>query len=151
MTVRRRGSWAADDTELTLGGQDAGLDAALEAELTAYNVVACGIDDQRELTLQARAGDGSLLAGCSGWTWGTCAGITLLWVREDQRGRGWGTRMLDAVEREARARGCVQVMVSSMTFQAPGFYERHGYVETGRSEGVPTAGMADVHLAKRLV
>lgn len=38
-----------------------------------------------------------------------------------------------------------------VTFQAPAFYERHGYVETGRTEGLPVDGAADVHFVKRLV
>ena len=40
--------------------------------------------------------------------------------------------------------------LSGWRFQAPGFYLRHGYVETGRTEGLPLEGAADVHLAKRL-
>jgi len=39
--------------------------------------------------------------------------------------------------------------VSSFTFHAPGFYAKHGYVETGRTEALPLAGQADVHLVKR--
>lgn len=39
---------------------------------------------------------------------------------------------------------------SSFTFQAPGFYRRHGDVETGRTEGLPVDGMADVHFRKPL-
>jgi hypothetical protein len=36
------------------------------------------------------------------------------------------TGSLTAFEDEARARGCTRVFVTSFTFQAPGFYERHG-------------------------
>jgi hypothetical protein len=42
------------------------------------------------------------------------------------------------------------VFVTSFTFQAPGFYERHGYREILRWDGVPTADAADVHLRKDL-
>jgi GNAT superfamily N-acetyltransferase len=93
---------------------------------------------------------GDLVAGLSGWTWGTCAGISLVWVREDRRNQRAGARLLAAADRVARERGCHQIVVSSFTFQAPGFYERHGFVETGRTEGLPIEGAADVHLAKRL-
>ena len=41
------------------------------------------------------------------------------------------------------------MVVSSLTFQAPAFYERHGYVETGRTHGLP-GGHADVHFLKVL-
>ncbi|WP_217631024.1 GNAT family N-acetyltransferase [Modestobacter sp. DSM 44400] len=66
-------------------------------------------------------------------------------------GEGWGGRLLAAAEHVARERGCRQIIVSSFTFQAPRFYERHGYVETGRVEDIPVEGMADVQLRKRLV
>ena len=57
---------------------------------------------------------------------------------------------LASVEAAARARGCAHVFVTSFTFQAPGFYERRGYREIFRWEGVPTADEADVHLRKEL-
>ena len=49
------------------------------------------------------------------------------------------------------ARGCTHVFVTSFTFQAPGFYERHGYREIFRWEGVPAPeDAADVHFRKDL-
>ena len=135
---------------LQVGETDADLDNRLTTELTAFNVAASGHDDQRDLTVKATDAAGDVLAGLSGWTWGTCAGVSMLWVRADQRGQRWGSRMLAAAEEEARRRGCTQVVLSSFTFQAPGFYQRHGYTETGRTTGLPVAGHADVHLRKDL-
>jgi hypothetical protein len=40
--------------------------------------------------------------------------------------------------------------VTSFTFQAPGFYQRHGYRELFRWDGVPREGDADVHFRKDL-
>jgi GNAT superfamily N-acetyltransferase len=74
----------------------------------------------------------------------------MTWVRDDVRGHGLGGRLLDEFEAAARARGATHVFVTSFTFQAPGFYERHGYREIFRWDGVPTAGEADVHLRKDL-
>ena len=48
------------------------------------------------------------------------------------------------------ARGCTRVYVSSFTFQAPAFYQRHGYAEFARTEGIPHPGHADVHMRKDL-
>ena len=42
------------------------------------------------------------------------------------------------------------MFVTSFTFQAPGFYQRHGYRELFRWQGVPTDDAADVHLRKEL-
>jgi GNAT superfamily N-acetyltransferase len=139
-----------DTDRLTVGGKDAELDARLDAELTAFNLATSGVHEQAEFTVKVEDDAGELVAGLSGWTWGTCAGISLVWAREDRRGRGSGARLLAAAEEVARERGCTQIVVSSFTFQAPGFYERHGFVETGRTEGLPIEGAADVHLVKRL-
>jgi GNAT superfamily N-acetyltransferase len=138
-----------DVEELLVAAGDPELDARLNAELSAYNDAAVGLLDRQPFTVRAVEA-GELVGGLSGWTWGTCAGISLLWVHEDARRSGWGGRMLDAAERVARERGCRRIVVSSFTFQAPTFYERHGFAETGRMEGLPLEGHADVHLAKLL-
>lgn len=135
--------------ELVVGGADDALDAELSKELGAFNDAATATE-QRELTIAVRGERGELVAGISGWTWGTCAGIAMLWVHGDHRGERWGSRLMRAAEDEARRRGCVQMTVSSFTFQAPGFYERQGYVEQWRMDGLPVEGSADVYFRKAL-
>lgn len=127
------------------------LDQRLSDELDRVNAAATpGVAAARELTVQLLDEAGDLAAGISGWTWGVAAGIGMTWVREDARGAGLGSRLLTSFEEEARARGCTHVFVTSFTFQAPGFYQRHGYREIFRWEGVPTPEAADVHLRKDL-
>ncbi|GAA4367342.1 GNAT family N-acetyltransferase [Nocardioides caricicola] len=127
------------------------LDQRLSDELDRVNAAATpGLAPARELTVQVLDESGELAAGLSGWTWGVAAGIGMTWVREDARRAGLGSRLLASFEGEARARGCTHVFVTSFTFQAPGFYEKHGYREILRWEGVPTPDAADVHLRKDL-
>lgn len=140
----------APDPQIVVGGADADLEAQLSRELDVYNLSRTATDAPRELSLKVLDPDGSLVAGLSGWTWGTCAAIDMVWVREDRRGEGWGTRLMAIAEEEARTRGCERAAVSSFTFQAPGFYQRLGYVETGRTVGIPLEGCDDVHLTKLL-
>ena len=135
--------------DLTTGDGDSALDERLSNELDRHNFAAVGHDDLRELTVKVED-DGDLVAGLSGWTWGTCAGIGMVWVREADRAGGWGARLLAAAEDAARERGCRQVLVSSFTFQAPEFYARHGYTEFARSPDLPVEGEADVHFLKLL-
>ncbi len=134
---------------MLFGGGDSDLDERLSKELDAYNVAASGFDDQQEFTVKVED-DRGLVAGLSGWTWGTCAGIAMVWVREDNRRSGVGSRLLAAAEQVARDRACQRLTVSSFTFQAPAFYERHGFVEFARTEGLPVEGQADVHFVKML-
>ncbi|MGN9764761.1 GNAT family N-acetyltransferase [Micromonospora sp. SD12] len=131
-------------------GEDGELRARLDAELTAFNNRATGADDEAGLCVRVDDADGGLVAGLTGWTWGGCAGIDMVWVREDRRGEGWGGRLLRAAEEEARRRGCTEVSVASFSFQAPEFYRRHGYLDTGRREGIP-GGHVDHHFFKSLV
>ena len=77
-------------TQLLVGDADTELKAVLSAGLEAYNTAAIDAGEQRELSVKVVAEDGSVVAGLAGWTWGTCAGISLVWVREDARRQGWG-------------------------------------------------------------
>ena len=133
-----------------VGEADAALDQRLSDELGAFNARAMtAAGEQKELTVRVDDECG-LAAGISGWTWGLAAGIAMTWTRDDVRGAGLGARLLDAFEGEAAARGARVVYVTSFTFQAPAFYESHGYVEFARWDSLPVAGEADVHLRKEL-
>jgi GNAT superfamily N-acetyltransferase len=138
------------EARISTGQKDPELDQRLGDELDRFNAAATTeVAPASELTVKAEQ-DGELVAGVSGWTWGEAAGIELVWVHEDHRGTGLGARMLATFEREAKARGCTHVFVSSFTFQAPGFYQRLGYEEIFRWESVPTRGRDDVHMRKQL-
>lgn len=138
------------NARLTTGEGDAALDQRLSDELDVYNRLAADAGEQREFTVKIEDQQGELVAGLSGWTWGTSAGIAMVWVREDERRGGHGSRLLAAAESVARDRGCERINVSSFTFQAPDFYARHGYTEVGRTEALPLSGQADVHFVKHL-
>lgn len=137
------------DPVLIIGERDVELNKRLDEGLTAFNVAATGVADQGMLSVKVADEYGELVGGLAAWTWGGLCGIDMLWVREGSRRDGWGSRILRAAEEEARRRGCDRVVVSSFTFQAPGFYQRHGYVETGRTLGIP-GGHEDVHMFKSL-
>jgi RimJ/RimL family protein N-acetyltransferase len=118
-------------------------------ELTAFNAAAVGVDDGTELAVFERDELGRIAGGAAGVAWAGGAELWLLWVREDLRGSGRGKRLVTAFEDAARARGAKRNFLSSHTFQAPDFYRRLGYVETGRRDGWPD-GHGDVLLEKDL-
>ncbi len=62
------------------------------------------------------------------------ARVIALVVGEQQRGRGIGARLLDALEAEAASRGCLAVALTSGNHrhEAHAFYERRGYEATGK-------------------
>jgi predicted N-acetyltransferase YhbS len=56
---------------------------------------------------------------------------------------------LDAAEQEARVRGCQIIMLESYSFQAPGFYQKHGYELAYQLQDFPP-GPQNNFLVKRL-
>lgn len=137
-------------SRIVVGDADPSLDERLSRELDTVNAAAVPGPAAVELTVRCLDGEGALLGGISGWTWQEAAGIGLTWVRADQRRSGVGGRLLTRFEETALDRGARRVFVTSFTFQAPGFYERHGYREIFRWDGVPVEGQADVHFRKDL-
>jgi ribosomal protein S18 acetylase RimI-like enzyme len=57
----------------------------------------------------------------------TEAEIELLWIAEERRGEGLGTRLMEAAEDEIRRIGCSTIVLDTFSFQAPGFYRKLGF------------------------
>jgi GNAT superfamily N-acetyltransferase len=109
----------------------------LEEQIHSYNIAQTGVPFGGMLACFIRDEQGDVVAGVSGWTWGDCCEIRLLWVHADWRGQGYGSQLLQAAEQEARRRGCRQVVLDTHSFQAPDFYQRHGYEVVGVVDGYP--------------
>lgn len=125
------------------------LGAFLSDRIYEFNATATGYFDGRLLAGCVRSESGEVIAGFDGHTWGGCCELSHVWVDERHRGQGLGTLLLRAAEAEAVARGCVQVVLATHSFQAPGFYERMGYEKKYAIEGRPR-GHADIIYVKVL-
>lgn len=125
----------------------AGKDAA-GAALYDYNVACTGVADRRPVAAVATDPDsGAVLGGLWGRTELGLLFLDMFFLPEPLRGQDLGARLLHEVEAEAQRRGCRRAVVETSTFQAPGFYIRHGYVEFGCVPfSVP--GQARVFLSK---
>ena len=125
---------------LALGVTDAPAEAEValvERELVAYNVSRALPYDRRPLCVFVRDGEGRAIGGVTGHTdWGWLS-LDCFWLPEALRQGGWGTRVLGAAEDEARVRGCARSRLYTYSFQAQGFYEKHGYTVFGVLEDYP--------------
>jgi GNAT superfamily N-acetyltransferase len=103
-----------------------------------YNEQQAGEDHAKTLCFVLRAPDQEIVGGVIGATYWDWLHIDLMWVKEGLRGRGYGRRLLTLAEEEARKRGAKQAYLDTFSFQAPGFYERHGYQVFGELQDFPT-------------
>jgi GNAT superfamily N-acetyltransferase len=109
----------------------------LEDQINTHNKQRVGAYDYRPLAMFVRGAEQAIVAGLSGYTWASFCEVQFLWVHPDVRKQGYGSTLLETAEREARQRGCGLVVLSSYSFQAPGFYLRHGYTIAGQVDDCP--------------
>ena len=121
----------------------------IEDRIDEFNISQTDIDDARLLSIMLRSDHDGIIAGLYGWTWGQCCEIRTLWVHEQLRGVGVGTRLMLTAEGEAKRRGAKQIVLSTHSFQAPEFYRRLGFEPFGAVDDYPR-GHASIHLCKRL-
>ena len=75
--------------------------------------------------------------------------VDLFFLPESLRKNRIGSRIIRKAEDEAKRRGCSRAVLFTVTFQAPGFYERQGYEVLGRIECDPP-GHTRICMTKRL-
>jgi GNAT superfamily N-acetyltransferase len=100
---------------------------AVHQGLIIYNRRVLGNERYEQVRWIARDGEGQIVAGLLGDLYFNWLYIAILWVREDQRGRGVGSRLMALAEAYATSQGRSHVHVDTFDFQAPDFYRRLGY------------------------
>jgi len=81
---------------------------------------------------------------------GQGAYISLLWVDEPLRNRGYGSRLVNLAEQEARKLGCTLVHTDTYGFEARPLYEKLGYEVFGILEDY-AGGYSKYFLKKSLL
>lgn len=56
-----------------------------------------------------------------------CLYIDVLWVKEEYRKEGLGSKILNEIEKVAKDKGCYLIHLDTFDFQAKDFYIKHGY------------------------
>jgi GNAT superfamily N-acetyltransferase len=101
--------------------------------LAQFNEQQAGINDSRPVAvLISDPVTKAVVGGLIGRTSLGLMFIDLVYIPDTFRGMRVGSDMLQMAETEARRRGCCSAVLVTISFQAPGFYARHGYTELGR-------------------
>jgi predicted N-acetyltransferase YhbS len=129
--------------------RDPRAEAAITAGLAAYNAARFRPSDIATLDVLVRDDSGDPVGGLLGHTSFGLFFLDLFYLPDGLRRSGLGSRIIGLAEDEARRRGCTAVVVYTVTFQAPGFYERHGYRRFGEI-ACPPDGATRIFLTKAL-
>ena len=91
------------------------------------NAEGFGDDGHTPLNIIEYDADGKIIGGLLGGTYWGWMYVDILWVEENHRKKGIGSKLLSKAETEAIGRGCHHVHLDTMSWQAPDFYKKHGY------------------------
>lgn len=90
-----------------------------------------------EINLCLKNDDEEIIAGLNSaicWNW---MEINILWVHEDYRDKGFGKQLLEEAEKISREKNCTFIKLDTFSFQAPDFYQKHGYKIVAVIENAP--------------
>lgn len=111
--------------------------AVIGGALSDFNEQQAGDDHGQNLCFVIQSADEEIVGGVIGATYWNWLYINLMWIREDLRGKGYGQRLLDLAEEEARKRGAKYAYLDTFSFQAPDFYKKLGYEVFGELPDFP--------------
>ena len=95
----------------------------------------------------AKLADSTIVGGIKANIYWKRLEIEALWIAEEQRGQGAGSKLLTGIEEFARSHGAVIAFLT--TTQGREFYEGQGYEAYGELDDRP-AGPVLYHMKKRL-
>ena len=96
--------------------------------------------ESEPLNIYVEDDSGELMAGLVAETFGNWLEIEYLFVKEELRGQGIGSQLLQQAESEAKKRNCRFAFVNTYQFQAPAFYQKYGYKEVFTLKDYPYTG-----------
>ena len=108
--------------------------------IRSYNRSKREVAESEPLNLYVEDEHGEIMAGLVAETFGNWLEIEYLFVKEDLRGQGIGSQLLQQAESEAKNRNCRFAFVNTYQFQAPAFYQKHGYKEVFTLKDYPYTG-----------
>jgi Predicted acetyltransferase len=118
--------------------------------LDRFNDQQIGYGDRLPLAVVVKNPDsGDVLGGITGRSSLGLLFLDLFYLPEALRGAGLGSELLRRFEQEGRRRGCLSAVLYTISFQAPDFYQRHGWQRMGEVPCLPP-GTSRIFMSKTL-
>lgn len=108
--------------------------------IRSYNRSKREAAESESLNLYVEDDSGQLMAGLVAEIFGNWLEIEYLFVKEDLRGQGIGSQLLQQAESEAKKRNSRFAFVNTYQFQAPAFYQKYGYKKVFTMKDYPYTG-----------
>ena len=138
------------DVRIEIEEHPRAADARVVSEgLLDFNRAIIGDPEEAQVAVFVRDVSDRVIGGLLGhvrWRW---VYVAKLWLPDETRGHGIGTRVMREIEAYARRRECQGIYLDTFEYQALPFYEKLGYEQFGVLEGYPP-GYRQYHLRKEL-
>jgi GNAT superfamily N-acetyltransferase len=136
--------------EFILNGQPGQDDIdKVRSKLQEYNMPFFENMKEQAFVLEAKDEAGNMAGGITFGVYGQWLKVDFLWVDENSRRNGLGSELLIKAEETAKSRGCDMAYLTTFSFQARPFYEKHGYRLVYVQKTFP-AGIVKYHMEKSL-
>ena len=124
--------------------------AVITDGLRAYDLSQTGYYDFRPLAVFVRNPQtGKITGGLHGRSEFGLVYVAWFFLPEDLRRARIGSRVLAVAEEEGRRRGCTRIALTTLSVEAPGFYQKQGYDIAATIDCDPP-GLTRYYMTKRL-
>jgi GNAT superfamily N-acetyltransferase len=122
---------------------------AIGGGIGAYNEAQAGSDATQRVCYMLHDSEGEIAGGIIAGVHYEWLSVDLLWVRDELRRQGYGSRLLALAEDKARELGAENAYLDTFSFQGPEFYAKQGYEVFGELPDFPP-GHRRFYLRKEL-
>ncbi|MDM5337435.1 GNAT family N-acetyltransferase [Fictibacillus enclensis] len=104
----------------------------------------------KNVSFMVRDDEGNIWGGITGKIAWRQLYVDFLWLDESLRGKRYGEELLKRAEDVAREHNCSQIQLNTLSFQAPGFYQKYGFEVAGIIDGFPGPDQKQYYMVKKL-